>query len=184
MLIGTYTYDKMSIVVHFYRLCAHLQKSLGHVHHMWIWVVSTKKHVPFSGVCLVKITSLTSFRTWPLLNSFTFEKIPFWRYKIFYANNFWEFSVMFEGYVLQINSVFTPHTLKFLGTAPSSVTPLYPTPTRTICYMYGRESVNTTIHVTAGPRWGGRVKRVDRGGRVQLGSTQKFSEGGGGKLHN
>jgi len=24
----------------------------------------------------------------------------------------------------------------------------------------------------------GRVKRVDRGGRVQLGSTQKFSEGG------
>jgi len=26
------------------------------------------------------------------------------------------------------------------------------------------------------------VKRVDRGGKVQLGSTQKFSEGG--KLHN
>jgi len=26
---------------------------------------------------------------------------------------------------------------------------------------------------------GGRVNMVDRGGRVQLGSTQKFSEGGG-----
>jgi len=34
-------------------------------------------------------------------------------------------------------------------------------------------------YVTAGPHWGGRVNRVDRGGRVQLGSTQKFSEGEG-----
>jgi len=62
-------------------------KFLGHV-HMPIWLVSTKS---LDAICsffwsfLAKINSLTSFRTWPHLNSFTFEKYTFWKSKFFKA---------------------------------------------------------------------------------------------------